>query len=227
MVVGNGLIAREFIEFQNDDTILFFASGVSNSKSTDTDAFSREINLLKEMLSKYKNSMFVYFSTTSIYDNSLIDSDYVKHKILIESIIKTYAKSYIVLRLSQVVGQGGNKTNLLNFLFDKIRNGERIDLWNKASRNIIDIEHVSRIAKHIIKDPSFINKTINIASSKNVFVYDLIKEIEHETKKKAILTLIDKGTDVYIDIKPILPILKQLNLNFENDYIKNLIRKYY
>lgn len=184
MVIGNGLIAREFIEFQTDSTILFFASGVSNSKSTDTNAFLREINLLKEMLSKYKNSMFVYFSTTSIYDDSLIDSAYVKHKILIESIIKTYAKSYIILRLSQVVGEGGNKTNLLNFLFEKIRNGERIDLWNKASRNLIDIEHVNKIAKHIIKDPAFINKTINIASSKNVLVYDLIKEIEYETKKK-------------------------------------------
>lgn len=227
MVIGNGLIAREFLEFKNDENLLIFASGVSNSKTNEPSAFLREIELIKNVLLQYQNSLLIYFSTTSVYDEDLIDTAYVKHKILIESIITSHSKKYMILRLSQVVGCGGNKNNLINFLFEKIKNEEKFDLWNKATRNLIDIEYVSKVVKYILKNQIFINECINIASPKNILVYDIVREIEHVTNKKAVINTIDKGSSIYIDIEPILPIVQQLNLEFDSSYIKNLIRKYY
>lgn len=48
MIVGNGLIAKEFLEYSNSKNILIFASGVSNSKEERVDEFLREENLLRK-----------------------------------------------------------------------------------------------------------------------------------------------------------------------------------
>ena len=34
MVIGNGMIANRFMSYKNDEDIIIFASGVSNSKDT-------------------------------------------------------------------------------------------------------------------------------------------------------------------------------------------------
>lgn len=227
MVVGKGLIAQQFSEYQDDKNILIFASGVSDSKSNEPSSFTREVTLVKNMLSEHPDSIFVYFSTASVYDNDLRDSAYVKHKLLVESIIKSHAKQYTILRLSQVLGKGGNKNNLINFLFSKIRHEEKFSLWSKATRNLIDIENVGRVVKYIIDHKIFLNQTINIASPKNIFVYDIVHEIEKIVNKKAVADVIDKGDDLYIDITPIVPIYEKLGLDFNESYISNLMRKYY
>lgn len=227
MLIGNGLIAREFIGFQNNEKIMFFASGASDSKSTNQHLFSREKDLLYKTLSMYPDSTFVYFSTTSIYDNELITTPYVQHKISMESIIQSTAKHFLIFRLSQVVGNGGNKTNLINFLFEKIRNEEEFEIWQNASRNLIDINHVGKVVNEIINNQKFINRYVNIASPINTKIYEIVKEIEQITKKKAKTSIADKGYSTNIDISDILPIFQKLELDFDQDYIKNLIRKYY
>lgn len=227
MLIGNGLIAHEFLEFKDDKDVLIFASGVSDSKSNEPTFFSREINLLTNILSNNPDSLFIYFSTTSIYDNDLLESAYVKHKLLIESIIKSKSNKFIIFRLSQVLGKGGNQSNLINFLFNKICNEEKFSLWGKATRNLIDISYISKVVKYVLINKMFINESINIASPKNVLVHDIVKEIEKIVNKNAVMELIEKGDDLYIDITPILPIFEKLKLKFHDDYIPNLIRKYY
>ena len=93
MVVGTGLIAKAFLEYENDDNIIVFASGVSNSKEISIDEFDREKLLLNDYLEKYgKNKHFIYFSTCSIYDTYFERSEYSKHKINMEKILMTFSK---------------------------------------------------------------------------------------------------------------------------------------
>ncbi|MEO7119531.1 MAG: hypothetical protein ABIY62_00460 [Ginsengibacter sp.] len=42
MVIGNGMIANRFISYKNNDDVIIFASGVSNSKDTIEENFLRE-----------------------------------------------------------------------------------------------------------------------------------------------------------------------------------------
>ena len=112
MIVGKGLIASLFTEVDQED-IVIFASGVSNSSETNPAEFYREEKLVRETLSQYSEALFVYFSTCSIYDSSKSNSPYVLHKLHMEDIIHTAAKKYLILRVSNAVGKVGKWSTFL------------------------------------------------------------------------------------------------------------------
>ena len=66
MVIGNGLLAKSFSKYKDDDQVIIFASGVSNSKEVNPEAFMREMDLLRSITNK--DALLVYFSTCSVYD---------------------------------------------------------------------------------------------------------------------------------------------------------------
>ena len=68
MIIGNGLLAQAFSEYNNNDEILIFASGVSNSLEEKESEFDREAKLLKSVITNYPDKTMVYFSTCSVYD---------------------------------------------------------------------------------------------------------------------------------------------------------------
>jgi hypothetical protein len=50
MLIGKGMIANIFSSYKNDDNILIFASGVSNSNEKNKQEFLREKNLINTYL---------------------------------------------------------------------------------------------------------------------------------------------------------------------------------
>ncbi len=62
MIIGNGLIANLF-KNNDEEKVIFFASGVSNSLETDKSAFLREENLIRKTLEENPENAFIYFST--------------------------------------------------------------------------------------------------------------------------------------------------------------------
>ncbi len=102
MVIGNGLIANSFCKaYGNDPKVLVFASGVSNSRCTDVKEFQREFQLVKD--NSNFNGLFIYFSTCSIEDPSLRNSQYIKHKNKIELYISQNITNYLKIRLSYFI----------------------------------------------------------------------------------------------------------------------------
>ena len=106
MIYGSGDIAQVL---QVKRGITFFASGVSNSESTDSQAFEREIKLLNSV---DRSTHLVYFSTLSIYYSK---SEYVAHKIEMERLIQKRFKSWTIIRLGNITW-GTNPHTLLNYL---------------------------------------------------------------------------------------------------------------
>jgi hypothetical protein len=118
MVIGNGLLSNKFKEI-NDDKYVFLTIGVSNSKCVDDKEFGREIDMIQNLLSKYDDKTFIYFSTISIFNKK---TPYTKHKKNVEKIIKKSNNKFFIFRIPQVVGKGGNSENLFNFLKNNIQN---------------------------------------------------------------------------------------------------------
>ncbi len=225
MVVGTGLIAKAFDEYQLNESIVIFASGVSNSKEISKEAFLRERNLLLSYLENYGSSKyFVYFSTCSIYDTYIPHSNYTKHKINMEQLIKQRAKQYYIFRLPQVLGVN-NQTQLVGFLYNAIKSKKYFDLYD-IERNIIDIDDVRLIVNNVIKSNKYKNIVMNLANTSNIKVLDLVKIIEKMCHKKANYHIVKKEGSFYIDVSQMKSLICNSEI-FTKNYIESRLKKYY
>jgi hypothetical protein len=78
MIIGNGLISSVFLNSdENYDKYIIFASGVSNSKETDSEKFAREKNLLSTAIKNNENNLkLIYFSSIL---SGIVDLPYYNH----------------------------------------------------------------------------------------------------------------------------------------------------
>lgn len=227
MVIGNGMLANSFKDYELDNSVVIFCSGVSNSLCVEKSNYDREFSLLKTVLAENKEKLFVYFSTCSIDDLSLRGNMYIKHKIEIEDYIKLNSNNFVIARLSNVVGFSKNIHTVLNFFFISISKSIPFDLWKESYRNLIDVAHVKEIVSYVIDNNLFTNKTINIANKISVSSLSIVEKIEEFLQTKAEYQIIDKGVKYNIDISEIEPIVLKLNVNFTENYIESLLKKYY
>jgi nucleoside-diphosphate-sugar epimerase len=227
MVIGNGMIAKKFSRYVDDDSRLIFASGVSNSSANDEAAFKRERDLLLEHLSLHTSATLIYFSTCSIYDPSLQQSPYVLHKIKMEELIKSVAGSFIIFRVSNPVGFTDNSHTLLNYFIAHIRQQQQFTVWKYASRNLIDIDDMYDICELIIQEGHWMNKIINVANPVNYPVTAIIEAVEQHFSVKGNYSLEEKGNSPLINTSDIQPLYGQLPISFDNNYLPRLLQKYY
>lgn len=227
MVIGNGMIANRFISYKNDEDKIIFASGVSNSKDKIEENFLREFQLLDQTLKNNPNKTLVYFSTCSVEDDDLQDAPYVIHKKSMEQFINQRSSSYYLFRISNLAGVSNNPYTLLNYFIFNILQNNPLTVWKNAYRNIIGIDDMYSIADDILKQRKIINTTINIANPENYSVPFIISKIEERLHRKAICDEIEKGDNYKIDISLIQPIIKKLNISFDDNYLASLLKKYY
>jgi hypothetical protein len=106
MIIGDGDIASAI---KDRDDILFFASGVSNSRETSKEEFDREMDLLR---AQGNHHHIVYFSTLSVFYQ---DTPYTQHKLRMENLVKSVAHIYTIMRLGNITW-GKNPNTLINYL---------------------------------------------------------------------------------------------------------------
>ncbi len=167
MVIGDGMIAKRFSSYATDEHLLVFASGVSNSSGATQSDYDREAGLLGNAIAANPTMLLIYFSTCSIYDPSLQDSKYVMHKLAMEQLIREQASSYTIFRVSNPVGITNNQHTVLNFFVQHIRDGSKLDVWQYASRNLIDLDDMFSLCDRILEEKLFRNATVNIANPVN------------------------------------------------------------
>lgn len=227
MVVGKGLVAKAFKAYGDDPAYIIFASGVSNSTSVDIAMFEREQHLLQQTVDANPDKRLVYFSTCSIYDSSLEKSAYVQHKLNMEKLVSQTHSSYIIFRVSNLAGFSINPNTVLNYFFQHIQKGIFFQVWSNAFRNIIDVEDAFRVCDHIIRNKLFENQIVNIANPYNTKVTDIVKEIEFFLEKKGNYNIIEKSSKPIINVNLIETLFGKLNLTFEGNYLRKVIKKYY
>jgi nucleoside-diphosphate-sugar epimerase len=227
MVVGNGLIAKSFDKYNDDDRFLIFASGVSNSKSATQADYDREAHLLQQAIEQNESKQLVYFSTCSINDPAEQSSGYVIHKQIMEDYVQRYADRYAIFRVSNLVGRGGNPNTILNFFTSHIKGHIHFNLWQHTTRNLIDVADFFTIADHLLQYKLANDQIINIANPENYSVQHIVSLAERHYNIKADYTLISKGSNISIDIAAIKPLIDKLNISFGEHYLEDLLSKYY
>ena len=170
MIVGDGLMATAC---RDREDVLFFASGVSDSKETDVKKFQREEDLLLANINHDK--IFVYFGAIGGGD------EYLEHKFRMKSIIMNSVKRYIILNLTQVVGKGGNKDNLFNAFRRSLLNGEEITIYKNCIRSLVDIDDVMNLLDNLIDNKNYgIHNFYGIEPLPVSIIIQLMKEAVNE-----------------------------------------------
>lgn len=227
MIIGSGLLARAFSQFRDRGDVCIYASGVSNSSCVDEYEFNREREMIQDTLSSLPDdTVFIYFSTCSIYDPTMQKKAYVKHKLEMEKIVSSII-NYVIFRLPQVAGKTPNPHTLLNYLYARIVRGERIYVWENARRNIIDVDDVVSLSNVFIDDPRSRGIILNIANPYTYTMMEIVNAFENVLKKKAVYLKEDKGGAYPIEVQRLLPFLNRAMTKFDDKYLENIIYKYY
>ncbi len=222
MVVGNGSIAKVFMnDYQDDDSVVIFASGVSNSNENNESEFSREHMLLSKILVSHPNLKLVYFS--SIY-STLVNNPYYNHKLKMENFINENFKNFIIIRLPQVISTNGNKNNLINYFVESLKNNKIVSIQKNVNRAIVDIQDVKNITKKIILDEN--NKILNFSHIEYVDVLDLFLSISNILNIKPKYNLIDPVFEIP-KIDNSLEITNIIKQKIEKtNYTNKILKKY-
>ena len=225
MIIGNGLIANLFREHDREN-VVFFASGVSNSLETEKSAFLREEDLLRKTLEENSDKIFIYFSTCSIYDSSKNGSPYVNHKLKMEQIVEELADQFLILRVSNAVGKGGNPNLLMNYLVNAFHQEKEITVHTLATRNLIDADDVKNITLKFINENSF-NKIINVAYLENFSTIQILEILEKHFNKTAKTSLVKSGQSYLISIPEAEAYFAENKLTEKKEYLLRIIKRYY
>ena len=227
MVIGSGMLAKAFESYKHNDSVVVFASGVSNSKETSINEFNREYELLRNTLDKAGKRTIVYFSTFNLYLKEEVGSPYCQHKIKLEKYIEKRASKYYIFRLGHVVGAEGNPKNIIRFLYEAVKTQRLFHLWANAERNLIDIDHVYSICNLIIEKNIFRNSIINICNKTNISVLNIVQEIELLIGHKGRYEIVQKGTKLDNFSFQLDKLTEILSIDFNENYASKLIAKYY
>jgi len=226
MVIGNGMLAKAFKQYENDNEIIIFASGVSNSKENNPEAFKREVELLNAL---DKNSLLVYFSTCSIYDSESCNSEYVKHKHYMENLISNSFKKKIIFRLPIVVGKTDNQHTLFNFFKNKIQSELELRISPETTRFLIDIDDLIEILPPIIeeyKKNDVVDVKLNIAFDNRIEVLHLATMMMQILKKNSPIVFEGITSKYEVDNCEFKKILDKRNYQLKKNYTYNLLKKY-
>jgi nucleoside-diphosphate-sugar epimerase len=228
MIVGTGLIARAFAAHR--DALVgacVYAAGVSNSSCKDPREFEREkARVLAAMEDSAADNLFLYFSTCSIDDPAEQSSAYVLHKLAMERLVAE-RRRHLIFRLPQLAGTTPNPHTLLNYLYARIVRSERFAIWNGASRNIIDVDDVARIATDLVTTERACGEIINVASTGNTSIFHIVKAMEAVLGHPAMFDIIDRGSGYAIATERIQASLHRCGISFSGDYLYRTIQKYY
>lgn len=225
MVVGTGLLGVGLSKIDNE-AFVFFASGVSDSKTSDENEFKREICLLHKVLEENIEKCFVYFSTISIADESVSTNKYVMHKIEVEKYIERNAKKFLIIRTGNIVGGNGNTKTVFSFLVNNIINAIPFTLWEESYRNFLDIEDFVEMVNCVCYQLKIKNQIICLVNPNNIKITDLVSIIEDKFERKGVYVIEKKGSLFFVDKSLSNEIFSFLELP-DQQYELKLIEKYF
>jgi len=215
MIIGDGMIAKACNPIDRDD-VIFFASGVSDSSETDSREFERERKMLEKTVSTYNDKVLVYFGTRISMENP-----YFVHKQKMCDIIRVKDK-YIILRLSQVVGRGGNAHNFFNSIFVSLINREEIKAY-PVKRSLIDIEDIVMVLEYLLNNNLYGEH--RLFEIDTVPAVDIIKIMAKEMGVDANITSIEgEVLEVPSNSTLINTLIESLRGNYTEDVVKKYIK---
>jgi nucleoside-diphosphate-sugar epimerase len=223
LIIGNGLIANSLRDIDND-AIIFFASGVSDSQCRDIREFRREADLLQANINVNEKRRFYYFSTCSVYDPTLELSPYVLHKSAMEELVLSSTNG-CVIRLPNVVGQNGNANNLVNYIIRHIKTGTQFTIQNNAKRYLLGTSEMVKLIDVLVRE-SLNQRVINLVPPKKISVKRIVEIMEEHLESKAKVLFTAGGSSYEVSAIETNRLAEIGNIEFVENYPEILVQRF-
>jgi nucleoside-diphosphate-sugar epimerase len=225
MIIGKGLLAVTLSQYKNDEDILIFASGVSNSRETKEEGYRREKDLF--LSAAATSARVVYFSTCSVFDESLVGTRYVQHKLEMEKLVADKCGNYLIVRLPILMGKTTNPNTFFNFIANSIIHNRTLCVHRNASRYLFDADDLEKLFPVILKETLRDKRTeINVAFDNACGVPEIVEMIENITDKQTTKELIDEGSIYPIDNTYFISLLERNDIATDKNYNYMVLKKY-
>ncbi|MBK2267757.1 Rossmann-fold NAD(P)-binding domain-containing protein [Francisella philomiragia] len=226
MVVGGGQLAQAFYNYQNNEGVTIFASGVSDSSCIEQKEFDRERKLLETILKGNSNKKFVYFSSCALSAEDYPKNSYYTHKIQMESTIKKLSDKYFIIRLPQLFGNLKLHNTLINYIYHAIKSNNVMSVYSDAYRYVIEIEDVRKFVDSYLANGALCS-TIDLANPYRYKILEIIEIFENLLNKKANTIIIQKKDKYILDLSKLNSYIKANNIDIEfgKDYLKNKLHE--
>lgn len=172
------------------DVVVHCAAQTSVTLSMDYPMIDAKTNILGtiNLLKLFPKSKFIFLSSSAVYGegpNHREDgpvnpkSPYAISKLAAENYIKLMAKSFVIFRLANVVGQGNKKTKNV---FDIFHESESLTIYGDGSqrRDFVPVEVVCSAIEKALKIKG--SGTFNIGSGRTVKIIDVAKSFKKPFK---------------------------------------------
>jgi len=222
MLIGSGLIAGAFRDFEARDDCTIFAAGVASSGETAPAAFARETDRLRAALVETPG-VLVYFGTCSQFDPMMRDTPYVRHKAAMEHLIAQSGRDWRVFRLPQVVGPSRSPNTLVNYFARHLREQTPFEVWLYTARALIAVEHVALVARHLLALDGPMNRATNFWT-RTVTPLDIVKELEAILGVKGRYTVTDRGVPFDVEADEFHGACADVGLKIDAGYTARVLR---
>ena len=143
-----------------------------------------------------------------------------------EQIVEELANQFLILRVSNAVGKGGNPNLLMNYLVNAKKKKKEITVHTLATRNLIDADDIKNITLKFINENSF-NKIINVAYLENFSTSEILEILEKHFNKTAKTYLVKSGQSYLISIPEAEAYFAENKLTEKKEYLLRIIKRYY
>lgn len=224
MIVGSGMIATALRAFVSDE-ITLFASGVSDSLETRVLEFERERRLLENTISSLGGSRLVYISSCSLYDSTKASTPYFAHKLEMEGAVLAQQRGSVI-RLPNIVGPGGNRSNLVNYFAHAVKTGQPLFVDESARRFLMGIDEVTKLTSAYLTCPGE-KQIVDIVPPRSTGVLEIVDVLEGIFGRPACLKIQRGGSSYEIDNASTIRLAEIASLQFPIDYSRQIIEKWH
>ncbi|MGW2748419.1 NAD-dependent epimerase/dehydratase family protein [Streptomyces sp. NPDC001450] len=191
-IIGDGFLGRNLAAAFGDrfPDVTAIASGVSSTSTTTLAEYDREAQLLYDVLEgcAREGRRLLFFSTASFSmygfpDGEATETDpvrppnaYGRHKLALESVVRSSGTEHLILRLSHVVGRHQRSHQLLPTLVRHVAQGE-VTVHQGAHRDLLDVRDLLHAVGRLLAD-GITGEVLNVASGIPQPVESIVTAIE-------------------------------------------------
>jgi nucleoside-diphosphate-sugar epimerase len=191
-IIGDGFLARNLAAAFDDrfPEVTALASGVSSTATAAFDEYDREARALYDVLEECRRHgrRLLFFSTASFSmygfppgqasetDPVRPPNAYGRHKLALESVVRSSGTEHLILRLSHVVGRHQRPHQLLPTLVRDIVEGE-VTVLRGAHRDLLDVRDLLHAVERLLED-GVSGELLNLASGVPQPVESIVTAIE-------------------------------------------------